>query len=85
MDGARFANALVSLGCTAAEMTWKAGVDVVSFGGTKNGLMGVEGVIFFDPQKAWEFELRRKERLTYFLSIVTFLLKCWPIWRMICG
>ena len=60
MDGARFANALVSLGCTAAEMTWKAGVDVVSFGGTKNGLMGVEGVIFFDPQKAWEFELRRK-------------------------
>ena len=60
MDGARFANALVSLECTAAEMTWKAGIDVVSFGGTKNGLMGVEGVIFFDPQKAWEFELRRK-------------------------
>ena len=41
MYGARFANALISLGCTAAEMTWKAGVDVVSFGGTKNGLMGV--------------------------------------------
>src|SRR6056300_1637713 len=60
MDGARFTNALVSLGCTAAEMTWKAGVDVVSFGGTKNGLMGVEAVIFFDPSKAWEFELRRK-------------------------
>ena len=60
MDGARFANALVSLECTAAEMTWKAGVDVVSFGGTKNGLMGAEGVIFFNPQKAWEFELRRK-------------------------
>ena len=60
MDGARFANALVSLDCTAAEMTWKSGIDVVSFGGTKNGLMGVEGVIFFDPQKAWEFELRRK-------------------------
>ena len=37
MDGARFANALMSLGCTAAEMTWKAGVDVLSFGGTKNG------------------------------------------------
>jgi threonine aldolase len=60
MDGARFANALVSLDCTAAEMTWKSGIDVVSFGGTKNGLMGVEGVIFFDPEKAWEFELRRK-------------------------
>ena len=36
MDGARFANALVSLGCTPAEMTWKAGIDVLSFGGTKN-------------------------------------------------
>jgi threonine aldolase len=60
LDGARFANALVALGCSAAEMTWKAGVDAVSFGGTKNGLMGVEAVIFFDPAKAWEFELRRK-------------------------
>jgi threonine aldolase len=60
LDGARFANALVGLGCTPAEMTWKAGVDVVSFGGTKNGCMGVEAVVFFDPAKAWEFELRRK-------------------------
>jgi threonine aldolase len=60
LDGARFANAMVALGCTAAEMTWKAGVDAVSFGGTKNGLPGVEAVIFFDPAKAWEFELRRK-------------------------
>ncbi|MDW3182480.1 threonine aldolase family protein [Roseobacter sp.] len=60
LDGARFANALVALGCTAAEMTWKAGVDVVSFGGTKNGCLGVEAVVFFDPSKAWEFELRRK-------------------------
>lgn len=60
LDGARFANALTALGCTAAEMTWKAGVDVVSFGGTKNGCMGVEAVVFFDPDKAWEFERRRK-------------------------
>jgi threonine aldolase len=60
MDGARFANALASLGCTPAEMTWKAGVDAVSFGGTKNGLMGVEAAVIFDPAKAWEFELRRK-------------------------
>lgn len=60
LDGARFANALVALECTPAEMTWKAGVDVVSFGGTKNGCLGVEAVIFFDPAKAWEFELRRK-------------------------
>lgn len=60
MDGARFANALVALGCTPADMTWRAGVDVLCFGGTKNGCMGVEAVVFFDPDKAWEFELRRK-------------------------
>ena len=60
MDGARFSNALVSLDCTPAEMTWKLGVNAVSFGGTKNGCMGVEAVILFDPAKAWEFELRRK-------------------------
>ena len=60
LDGARFANAVVATGATAAEMTWKAGIDVVSFGGTKNGCMGVEAVVMFDPAKAWEFELRRK-------------------------
>ncbi len=60
MDGARLANAVAALGCTPAEMTWKAGVDAVSFGGTKNGCLGVEAVIFFSPENAWEFELRRK-------------------------
>jgi len=60
LDGARFANALVAEGCTPAELTWKAGIDVLSFGGTKNGLLGVEAVVMFDPAKAWEFELRRK-------------------------
>ncbi|MEO9826714.1 MAG: beta-eliminating lyase-related protein [Paracoccaceae bacterium] len=60
LDGARFANACNVLGCTAAEMSWKAGVDAVSFGGTKNGLMGVEAVVMFKPEKAWQFELRRK-------------------------
>ena len=60
MDGARFANALVASNASPAEMTWKAGVDALSFGGTKNGLMGVEAVILFDPARAWEFELRRK-------------------------
>ncbi len=60
LDGARFANALAVLDCTPAEMTWKLGIDAVSFGGTKNGCMGVEAVIFFDPAHAWEFELRRK-------------------------
>ena len=60
MDGARFANALVAAGCTPADITWRAGIDVLSLGGTKNGCMGVEAVILFDPAKAWEFELRRK-------------------------
>ena len=60
LDGARFANALVATGATPAEMTWKAGVDVLSFGGTKNGCLGVEAVVIFDPEKSWEFELRRK-------------------------
>ena len=53
MDGARFANAIVALGCSAAEMTWRCGIDALTFGGTKNGLMGVEAVIFFDPKYAW--------------------------------
>ncbi|MCB1363394.1 MAG: low specificity L-threonine aldolase [Rhodobacteraceae bacterium] len=66
MDGARFANALVALGCSPAEMTWKAGIDAVSFGGTKNGCMGVEAVIFFDPDKSREFELRRKRAAQLF-------------------
>ena len=60
LDGARFANAMVALDCTAAEMTWKSGVDTVSFGGTKNGALGVEACVIFDPDIAWEFELRRK-------------------------
>lgn len=60
LDGARFANALAATGATPAGMTWKAGVDILSFGGTKNGCLGVEAVVIFDPAKAWEFELRRK-------------------------
>ena len=60
MDGARFSNALVALGCTPAEMTWTLGIDALSFGGTKNGCLGVEAVVFFNPDHAWEFELRRK-------------------------
>ena len=72
LDGARFANALATLGCSAAEMSWKLGIDAVSFGGTKNGLMGVEAVVFFDPKKAWEFELRRK-RGAHLFSKVRFL------------
>ena len=66
MDGARFANALVALDASPADMTWRAGVDAVSFGGTKNGLMGVEAVVLFDPARSWEFELRRKRAAQLF-------------------
>jgi threonine aldolase len=61
MDGARFANALVHLGCTPAEATWKAGVDVLSFGATKNGALCAEAVVFFEPKRARDFERRRKQ------------------------
>jgi threonine aldolase len=60
MDGARFANALVTMGCTPAQMTWKAGIDVLSFGATKNGTLACEAVIFFDKALAEDFAYRRK-------------------------
>lgn len=60
MDGARFANALAALGCTPAEMTWKSGVDVLSLGGTKNGAIMCEAVVFFDRDRAADFLYLRK-------------------------
>jgi threonine aldolase len=61
MDGARFANACASLGCRPAEMTWKNGVDVLCFGGTKNGMAAGEAVLFFDRKLAVDFEYRCKQ------------------------
>jgi threonine aldolase len=60
MDGARFANALVGLGCDAADITWRAGVDALSFGATKNGALCAEVAVFFDPATVADFEYRRK-------------------------
>jgi threonine aldolase len=60
MDGARFANALAHLGVTPAEMSWKAGIDLLSFGGTKNGCLAAEALIVFDPQKAADLPYLRK-------------------------
>ncbi len=60
MDGARFANAVARLGCSPARMSWQAGVDVLSFGATKNGTLCCEAVIFFDPALAQDFAFRRK-------------------------
>ncbi|MDF2233831.1 beta-eliminating lyase-related protein [Albimonas sp. CAU 1670] len=62
MDGTRFSNAVARLGCSPAELSWKAGVDVLCLGASKCGAMAAEAVIFFDPDAArtWEFQLRRK-------------------------
>ena len=60
MDGARLANAVASLKCTPADVTWRAGVDVLSFGATKGGALAAEAVIFFHPEDARDFEFRRK-------------------------
>jgi threonine aldolase len=61
MDGARFANAVASLGCSPADLTWRAGVDVLCLGGTKNGLPAGEAIVFFDHDLADEFARRRKQ------------------------
>jgi len=61
MDGARFANACASLGCSPADMTWRAGVDVLCFGGTKNGMAAGEAILFFNPKLAEDFDYRCKQ------------------------
>jgi threonine aldolase len=61
MDGARFANAVAHLGCTPADISWRAGVDVLCFGGVKNGLAAGEVILFFDRALADEFEWRVKQ------------------------
>jgi threonine aldolase len=72
MDGARFANAAAALGRPPAELTWRAGVDVLSFGATKNGAMAAEAVVFFDPARAAELRYRRK-RAGHLFSKMRFL------------
>lgn len=61
MDGARFANAVATLGCSPADITWRAGVDVLVFGGTKNGLPVGEAIVFFDQALAEDFAYRAKQ------------------------
>jgi threonine aldolase len=61
MDGARFANAVASLNLSPAEATWKSGVDVLCFGGSKNGIAVGEAVVFFDRELAAEFDYRCKQ------------------------
>jgi threonine aldolase len=61
LDGARFANSIAFLDCHPGDVTWRAGVDVMTFGATKNGALAAEAVVFFDPTLVADFELRRKQ------------------------
>ena len=72
MDGARFANAVRFLNCSPAEASWRAGVDVLSFGATKNGALAAEAVVFFKPELADDFLYRRK-RAGHLFSKMRFL------------
>ena len=72
VDGARFANALVTLGCRAADATWRAGVDLLSFGATKNGALAAEAIVVFDPDLAATIGYRRK-RAGHLFSKLRFL------------
>ncbi len=72
VDGARFGNAVAALNCAPADITWRVGVDALSFGATKNGALAAEAVIFFDPDRARDFGYRRK-RGGHLLSKMRFL------------
>jgi threonine aldolase len=72
VDGARFANAVAALGCSPADLTWRAGVDALSLGATKNGALAAEAVVFFDPARAAGFAYRRK-RGGHLMSKMRFL------------
>jgi len=72
MEGARFANAVASLGCSPADVTWRAGVDILSFGATKNGAMAAEAVVFFNQELAKTFPFYRK-RSGHLFSKMRFL------------
>jgi threonine aldolase len=76
MDGARFANAVASLGVAPKEITWRAGVDVLSFGGTKNGMAIGEAVVFFNLDLAKEFDYRCKQA-GQLASKMRFMSACW--------
>ena len=72
VDGARFANALVTLGCSPADASWRAGIDLLSFGATKNGALAAEAIVVFDPALAETIGYRRK-RAGHLFSKMRFL------------
>ncbi|GAB4193573.1 MAG: low specificity L-threonine aldolase [Wenzhouxiangellaceae bacterium] len=73
MDGARFANAVVSLGCHPADITWRAGVDMLSFGASKNGAMAAEALLLFGNHALWDDVERRRKRAGHLLSKMRYL------------
>ena len=77
MDGARFANAVVTCGCSPAEMTWRAGVDALSFGATKNGALACEAVVFFDLARAVGIRLSAQARRAYAFESDGFSARRW--------
>ena len=86
MDGARFANALVSLNASPAEMTWKSGIDVLSLGGTKNGCLAAEAVVFFNPElvQAFPYLHKRAGQLLSKMRFVSAQLEAYvtnDVWR----
>ena len=86
MDGARIGNALVRMNVSPAEATWKAGVDVLSFGATKGGAMGAEAVIFFDPQARRRTCRTGASAAARSPPSTASSRRRWrPIWRTICG
>jgi len=78
MDGARFSNAVAALGCTPKEITWKVGIDVLCFGGTKNGMLAAEAVVFFNKELASDFDYRCKQS-GQLASKMRFLAAPWDI------
>ncbi|MCC6918900.1 MAG: low specificity L-threonine aldolase [Alphaproteobacteria bacterium] len=90
MDGARLSNALVTLGCKPADITWKAGVAALSLGFTKNGAIASEGVVFFDAELAEHFAFRRKRgghlfsKMRFFAAQMLAMLED-DLWRDLAG
>ncbi len=73
MDGARFANAVAALGCRPADITWRAGVDLLTFGASKNGALAAEAVIAFDGEANWPELERRRKRAGHLLSKMRYI------------
>ncbi len=85
IDGARFANALVASALSPADLTWRAGVDALSFGATKNGALACEAVVFFDPARAADFAYRRSAPVTRCPKGAFWARRWWPTSRTTSG